>query len=91
MLLEYRAEEMIWHRQMHYILYYVPGTSQVTSVVKNLPANAGDKSLIPGSERSPGGGNGYPTSVFLPGKAHGPGIWQARVNGVTKSWTRPSK
>ena len=28
------------------------------SVVKNLPANAGDTGLIPGSERSPGEGNG---------------------------------
>ena len=28
------------------------------SVVKNLPANAGDTGLIPGSGRSPGGGNG---------------------------------
>jgi len=27
-------------------------------VVKNLPANAGDAGLIPGSERSPGEGNG---------------------------------
>ena len=27
------------------------------SVVKNLPANAGDVGLIPGSERSPGEGN----------------------------------
>ena len=30
------------------------------SVVKNLPANAEDSSLIPGSGRSPGGGNGNP-------------------------------
>ena len=30
------------------------------SVVKNLPANAGDTGSIPGSERSPGGGNGSP-------------------------------
>ena len=29
-----------------------------SSVVKNLPANAGDTGSIPGSERSPGGGNG---------------------------------
>ena len=29
------------------------------SVVKNPPANAGDMSLIPGSGRSPGEGNGY--------------------------------
>ena len=30
------------------------------SVVKNLPANAGDMGLIPGLGRSPGGGNGNP-------------------------------
>ena len=28
------------------------------SMVKNLPANAGDVGSIPGSGRSPGGGNG---------------------------------
>ena len=28
------------------------------SVVKNLPANAGDAGLVPGWERSPGEGNG---------------------------------
>ena len=30
------------------------------SAVKNLPTNAGDVGLIPGSGRSPGGGNGNP-------------------------------
>ena len=30
------------------------------SVVKNLPANAGDAGSIPGSGRSPGEGNGSP-------------------------------
>ena len=30
------------------------------SAVKNLPANAGDTSYIPGSGRSPGGGHGKP-------------------------------
>ena len=39
------------------------GTVRVTgspgdSVVKSLSANAGDMGLIPGSERSPGEGNG---------------------------------
>ena len=38
-------------------------------MVKNLPANDGDKGLIPGLGRSPGEGNGNP--VFLPGKSHG--------------------
>ena len=39
------------------------------SAVKNLPACAGDASLIPGWGRSPGGGNGNP--VFLPEKSLG--------------------
>ena len=45
--------------------------SQMVQVVKNLPASAGhvrDTSLIPGSGRSPGGGN---TPVFLPEESHG--------------------
>ena len=42
------------------------------SVVKNLPANAGDVGLIPGLGRSLGGKKKWqPTPVFLPGKAHG--------------------
>ena len=39
------------------------GASKVVLVVKNLPANVGgirDVGLIPGSGRSPGGGNGTP-------------------------------
>ena len=43
-------------------------------VVKNLPANVGDirdVSLIPGFGGHPGGGNGNPTPVFLPGESHG--------------------
>ena len=34
--------------------------SQVALVVKNPPANTGDSGSIPGSGRSPGGGNGNP-------------------------------
>ena len=41
-----------------------PGGSEV----KNLPANAGDVGLIPGSGRSPKEGNG---NLFLSGKFHG--------------------
>ena len=43
-----------------------------SSVVKNLPANAGDVGLICGLGRSPGEGNGNPLQYsFLPGKSHG--------------------
>ena len=31
-----------------------------SSVIKNLPANSGDVGSVPGSERSPGEGNGNP-------------------------------
>ena len=42
------------------------------SVVRNLSASEGDAGLIPGSGRSPGGGNGsQPTPVFLPGQTYG--------------------
>ena len=49
------------------------GTYPGSSVVKNPPANAGEAMearLIPGSGRSPGGGNVHPTLVFLPEKLH---------------------
>ena len=43
-------------------------------VVRNPPAIAGyirDTCLIPGLGRSPGGGHGNPTPVFLPEEFHG--------------------
>ena len=36
-----------------------------SSVGKEFTCNAGDSSLIPGLERAPGEGIGYPTPVFL--------------------------
>ena len=41
------------------------------SVVKNLPASAGDLGLIPESGKIPSRRKWQPTPVFLPGKAHG--------------------
>ena len=38
--------------------------SQVILGVKNLSANVGDSGLIPGSGRSPGGGNGTHSSIL---------------------------
>ena len=38
---------------------------------KESACNTGDLGSIPGLGRSPGGGNGYPTPVFLPGESHG--------------------
>ena len=44
------------------------------SVVKNPLASAGDtgnSGSVPGSGRCPGGGNGNPLPVLLPGESHG--------------------
>ena len=54
------------------------------SVVKNLPANAGDASLIPGLGRTPGEGNGNPLLYFCLGNPMDRGVWQGVVHGVAK-------
>ena len=58
------------------------------SVVKNLPANAGDSGdmgLISRLERSPGGGNDNPLRYSCPENPMEGGVWWATVHGVTKS------
>ena len=54
------------------------------SVVKNLPAIAGDMGLIPGSGRSPGEGNGNPLHYSCLGNLIDRGAWKAIVHGVAK-------
>ena len=53
-------------------------------MVKNPPANAGDNSLMPGSERSPGEENDNPLQYSCLGNRMARGAWQARVHGVAK-------
>ena len=60
------------------------------SVVKDPPANAGDTSLIPGSGRSPGGGNGNPLQYSFLGNPMDRGPQQAIVHGVANSQTQLS-
>ena len=57
-------------------------------LVKNLPANAGDTGLIPGSERSPREGNGNPPQYSCLGNPVDRETWQATVCGVTKESDR---
>ena len=60
------------------------------SVVKNLPANAGDagdKGLIPGSGRSPGKGNGNPLQYSCLENSVDRGAWQTTIHGAAKSQT----
>ena len=53
-------------------------------MVKNLPANAGNEGLIPGSGRSSGEGNGNPFQYSCLENPMDRGAWWAMVHGVTK-------
>ena len=60
------------------------------SVVQNLPVSAGDtgdSGLIPGSGRSPGGGNGNPLQYSCLGNPIDKGTWRATVHEVAESDT----
>ena len=54
------------------------------SVVKNLPASAGDVGSVPELGRSPGEGNGNPLQYSCLENPMDRGAWQATVHRVTK-------
>ena len=64
--------------------------SQVALVVKNLPASAReikDVGSVPGSGRSPGGGNGNPLQYSCLENPRDRACCRARVHRVSKSQT----
>ena len=64
--------------------------SQVALVVKNPPANAGDRrdaGSIPGLGRSPGEGNGNPLQDSCLENLMDRGVWRATDHGVAESDT----
>ena len=61
------------------------------SVVKNPPTNEGDirdSGSVPGSRRSPGGGQGSPLQCPCLENPMERGTWWSTVHRVTKSWTQ---
>ena len=63
------------------------------SVIKNLPAKAGDPGdmgSVLGSGRSPGEGHDNPFQYSCLRNLMDRGAWWATVPGVTKSWTQLS-
>ena len=54
------------------------------SAVKILPVNVGDLSLIPGSGRSPGEGNGNPLQYSCLGNPMDRGAWQVTIHEVAE-------
>ena len=73
------TEQLNWTELNWNIFLDFPGGS-----VKNLPANAGDGSLILGSGRSPGEGNGKPLQYSWLENPMDRGTWWATVHGVAK-------
>ena len=64
---------------------------QLSSVVKNLPANARgirDAGSIPGWGRCPAEGNGSPLQYSCPENPMDRGAWRATVHRVAQSWTQ---
>ena len=55
---------------------------------KESTYNAGDPASIPGLERSPGKGNGYPLQYSCLKNSMDRGAWWATVHGIAKSWTQ---
>ena len=71
--------KQIFYVHLSYILHFPGG-----SVVKNLPANAGDVGLIPRLGKSSGEGNGHPLQYSSLGNPMDRGAWWATVHGVAK-------
>ena len=59
-------------------------------MIKNPPSSAGDAGLIPGSERSPGKGNGNLLQYPYLGNLMDREAWQATVHEVSKESTQLS-
>ena len=70
------------------VIYYLGFTGG--SAAKNLPANAGDGCLIPGSRRSPGEGNGNSLQYSCLENLMDRGALRATVHGLVMSRTRLS-
>ena len=73
-----------------YLLWGFP----VGSVIKKFPSNtveAGDVGLIPGSGRTPGGGNGSLLQYSCLENIIDRGPWQSTIYRDAKSWTQLSK
>ena len=61
--------------------------SQLSLMVKNLPACLGDVDSIPGLGRSPGGGQGNPLQYSCLENPMDRGAWRATVDRIAKNQT----
>ena len=66
---------------------FIPWSSLVVQMVKNLPAMQVARSSIPGSGRFPGEENGNPLQYSCLENSMDRGDWQATVHRIAKSQT----
>ena len=78
-----RLKQLSMHCALVVCILGFPGSS----VVKNLPSNAGDVGSIPGLGRSPGEGIGNHLQYSCLGNPTERRSWLVAVHGVAKSWT----
>ena len=72
------------------IYYYIHYYYSFPGGLCGSACSAGYLGSIPGSERSPGEGNGNPLQYSCLKNSMDRGAWQAIVHGVAKSWTQLS-
>ena len=81
----------MWGREREerflFALHLYPEGVPRGSLVRNLPAKAGDAGSIPESGRSLGEGNGNPLQYSCLGNLTDIGAWRATADGVAKSGT----
>ena len=88
--LSFRWSLILWHVSLGFFKWHYRGPKRTdwgfphASVVKTLPANAGDVGLIPGSGRSPGEEKGNPLWYSCLGNLMDRGTFWTIVYGVTK-------
>ena len=70
-----------------FVFFFAPPYSGFpgSSMVKNLPSNAGEECSIPGSGRSPGVENGNPLQCSCLENFMDRGAWQATIHGAAES------
>ena len=81
---------MKWMKQKTYNTFFYYWSFPCGSDGKESTCNAGDLSLIPGSGRYPGEGNGNALQYSCLENSIDRGAWQASVHGLEKSQTRLS-
>ena len=85
---EQGKNRFLWFKSCNSLYLVLPGDSAVKGPSTCSAGATGDTGLIPGSGRSPGGGQGNPLQYSYLENPMDRGAWRAAVHAVTKSLTQ---